>query len=120
MVRAVFEAEDGYAAPSVPDTAVAKARMFEYFGVESLSDMLSPMYGEFDKARFAGFTISVAAAAESGRDELCLLAFEQAGEQLGRHITAILPKVAPALLDSGLTVVCEGSVWKSWPLLKAG
>lgn len=37
---------------------------------------------------------------------------------LGRHIVAVAPKITQPLRDAGLTVICIGSVWKSWELLK--
>jgi len=53
---------------------------------------------------------------------LCKLIFYEAGSLLARHITALAPKIDSSLLDNpnGLTIVCVGSVWKSWHLLKSG
>ena len=41
---------------------------------------------------------------------------------LGRHIRALSPVISPSLREAegGLHVVCVGSVWKSWDLLKTG
>lgn len=46
--------------------------------------------------------------------------FKEAGRSLGRHVTALLPKADQKLLEEPLTVVCVGSVWKSWRHLKPG
>lgn len=48
--------------------------------------------------------------------------FEESGFQLARHIIAILPKIDKDLLDTpdGLPIVCTGSVFKSWHLIKPG
>ena len=56
------------------------------------------------------------------KDHLCLKLFRDAGYVLGRHITALLPKVDKEILsqNGGLDVVCVGRVWKSWNLLKEG
>ena len=55
-------------------------------------------------------------------DKLCIWLFEEAGRMLGRHIRALSPMVSPSLATAqgGLHVVCVGSVWKSWNLLKDG
>ena len=41
---------------------------------------------------------------------------------LGRHIRALANNVSKDLRDAegGLNIVCVGSVWKSWDLLKDG
>lgn len=48
--------------------------------------------------------------------------FEEAGCQMARHIIAILPKVDKELFNSpdGLPIVCAGSVFKSWAIMKPG
>ena len=45
--------------------------------------------------------------------------FEEAGKVLAMHISALSPKMADNL-QSSLSIVCIGSVWKSWNLLKEG
>ena len=61
------------------------------------------------------------AAVERG-DALCQELFVAAGDVLARHIIAVEPSIAQSLLDGpgGLHVVCVGSVWKSWDLMKKG
>ena len=41
---------------------------------------------------------------------------------LGKHIRALSNNVSPELkgAEGGLNIVCVGSVWKSWELLKSG
>ena len=83
--------------------------------------LLTHCYDSFSKAQFAALTRSLAEAAVSG-DGLCAWLFEEAGRMLGRHIRALAPAISPELTTApgGLRVVCVGSVWKSWELLKRG
>ena len=55
-------------------------------------------------------------------DALCVWLFHQAGLQLGKHIFALASKVDNQLKEAkgGLNIVCVGSVWKSWEILKDG
>ena len=83
--------------------------------------LLTHCYDSFSKAQFADLTRALAEAAVSG-DGLCAWLFEEAGRMLGRHIRALAPAISPELTSApgGLRVVCVGSVWKSWELLKRG
>ena len=83
--------------------------------------LLSHCYDNFSKAQFAALTRSIAESAVAG-DGLCQWLFREAGRQLGRHIRALAPSISPQLREGqgGLHIVCVGSVWKSWPLLKDG
>ena len=55
-------------------------------------------------------------------DELCIWLFREGGRQLGKHIRALSNNVSKELKEAegGLNIVCVGSVWKSWELLKKG
>lgn len=48
--------------------------------------------------------------------------FEDSGYEIARHIVAIQPKIHKKLLTNpdGLPIVCTGSVFKSWHLIKPG
>ena len=83
--------------------------------------LLTHCYDSFSKAQFAALTRRLAEAAVSG-DGLCAWLFEEAGRMLGRHIRALAPAISPELTTApgGLSIVCVGSVWKSWELLKRG
>lgn len=83
--------------------------------------LLTHCYDSFSKAHFAALTRGIAEKAAAG-DALCVWLFSEAGRQLGRHIRALAPAISPALTSApgGLNVVCVGSVWKSWSLLKQG
>ena len=105
--------------------------MLAYFGLAQPSGMLDVMYGEgFRKDRVAGFAAQVCALG-SGGDAFCAGVVARAGRDLGAHVRAMVRRAgegAGAGSGSGagagagappLSVVCVGSVWKSWELLRA-
>ncbi|KAM8931345.1 N-acetyl-D-glucosamine kinase isoform 3-T5 [Lycaon pictus] len=95
--------------------------MFNYFQVPDRLGILTHLYRDFDKCRFAGFCQKIAEGAQQG-DPLCRFIFRKAGEMLGRHVVAVLPEIDPVLFQGelGLPILCVGSVWKSWELLREG
>lgn len=91
-----------------------------HFGIETRSDMLEHCYASFQKSFYARLCQKMSVAANNG-DELCQKIFIDAGRQLGKMIVALLPRVDPKLTDTGhLSIICVGSVWLSWELLKPG
>ncbi|CAF89501.1 unnamed protein product, partial [Tetraodon nigroviridis] len=119
-VKTVFDAKDKLVAPPHDVTHVQKA-MEEYFQVSDLMGMLPHLYRDFQKPHFAGFCKKLAEGAEAG-DALCQYVFAEAGRVLANHIKAILPAAQEVLLGHalGLPILCVGSVWNSWELLKPG
>uniref|UniRef100_UPI0037E8B586 N-acetyl-D-glucosamine kinase isoform X3 n=1 Tax=Semicossyphus pulcher TaxID=241346 RepID=UPI0037E8B586 len=119
-VKTVFDAKDNLVSPPHDVTHVRKA-MEEYFKVSGLMGMLPHLYRNFQKSYFAGFCKKLAEGAEAG-DALCQYVFTQAGRVLAKHVEAVLPVAQEPLLNSdiGLPILCVGSVWKSWELLKPG
>ncbi|KAK9524597.1 hypothetical protein VZT92_016975 [Zoarces viviparus] len=119
-VKTVFDARDNLVAPPHDVTHVSKA-MEEYFQVSNLMGMLPHLYRDFQKSHFAGLCVKLAEGAAAG-DALCQYVFAQAGRVLAKHVEAVLPTAQEPLLsgDLGLPVLCVGSVWKSWELLKPG
>ncbi|KAI2523810.1 N-acetylglucosamine kinase [Homo sapiens] len=119
-VKIVFDSIDNLeAAPH--DIGYVKQAMFHYFQVPDRLGILTHLYRDFDKCRFAGFCRKIAEGAQQG-DPLSRYIFRKAGEMLGRHIVAVLPEIDPVLFQGkiGLPILCVGSVWKSWELLKEG
>ncbi|XP_076990620.1 N-acetyl-D-glucosamine kinase isoform X2 [Tamandua tetradactyla] len=119
-MKIVFDSMDNLeAAPH--DIGYVKQGMFSYFQVQDRLGILTHLYRDFDKSRFAGFCQKIAEGAQGG-DPLCQYIFRKAGEILGKHIVAVLPEIDPVLFkrENGLPIVCVGSVWKSWELLKEG
>ncbi|XP_008285103.1 N-acetyl-D-glucosamine kinase [Stegastes partitus] len=119
-VKTVFDASDKLVEPPHDITHVRKA-MEEYFQVSDLMGMLPHLYRNFQKPHFAGFCKILAEGAQAG-DALCQYVFIQAGRVLAKHVEAILPATQEPLLSGalGLPILCVGSVWKSWELLKPG
>ena len=82
--------------------------------------MLEYCYASFQKSFYARLCKKMSKAAEQG-DELCKQIFIDAGRQLAKAISALLPRVDPELTKSGsLSIICVGSVWLSWELLRPG
>ncbi|XP_076581017.1 N-acetyl-D-glucosamine kinase [Chaetodon auriga] len=119
-VKMVFDAKDNLVAPPHDITYVKKATE-EYYQVSDLMGMLPHLYRNFQKPYFAGLCKKLAEGAEAG-DALCQHLFTQAGRVLAKHVEAVLPAAQDPLLsgDLGLPVLCVGSVWKSWELLRSG
>ncbi|XP_032208296.1 N-acetyl-D-glucosamine kinase isoform X2 [Mustela erminea] len=119
-VKIVFDSIDNLeVAPH--DIGFMKYIMFDYFQVSDRLGILTHLYRDFDKCRFAGFCQKIAEGAREG-DALSQFIFRKAGEMLGRHVVAVLPEIDPVLFqgEMGLPILCVGSVWKSWELLKKG
>ncbi|ALC47787.1 CG6218 [Drosophila busckii] len=90
----------------------------EHFSIETRYDMLTHCYAKFDKPFFATLCKKLAIIADNG-DQLAMSLFQEAGVHLARMIKALLPSVSKELVESGdLSVVCVGSVWSSFNLLK--
>lgn len=53
----------------------------------------------------------------SNGDDLCRWVFQEAGKVLAKHIVALVPSMDESLRQS-LSIVCIGSVWKSWKHLE--
>jgi N-acetylglucosamine kinase len=88
--------------------------------------MYALFYGDgFKKDFIAGFARVLAGVARDTGDAFCCEVFRQAGAHLGSFARTLAPhlRAAGAGADPdvhGFTVVCVGSVWKSWDLLRAG
>uniref|UniRef100_A0A3Q3KBD9 N-acetyl-D-glucosamine kinase n=1 Tax=Monopterus albus TaxID=43700 RepID=A0A3Q3KBD9_MONAL len=115
-VKTVVDAKDNLVTPPHDITYVRKA-MEDYFQVSDLMGMLPHLYRDFQKSHFAGFCKKLAEGAEAG-DVLCQYVFTQAGRILAKHVEAVLPPLLSG--DHSLPILCVGSVWKSWELLKPG
>lgn len=102
------------------DTTAVWQQVKKHFNVETRYDMLDHCYAKFDKAFFAGLCLKLSQIADKG-DALSLHLFSEAGRYLAKATLALLPHVSSELLNKGnLNIVCVGSVWKSWHLIKAG
>lgn len=118
-VKTIFDHEDNLA-PSPYPTTVVWNLIKSHFAVETRVDLLEHCYARLRKSFFAQLCVQLANAACNG-DQLCLNLFEEAGRCLAKAMMALLPKVSNDLTKSGdLAIVCVGSVWKSWHLLRKG
>ncbi|KAF5307981.1 hypothetical protein FQR65_LT06549 [Abscondita terminalis] len=94
----------------------------DHFEVKSHMDLLPHFYTSFKKEHIAGLCKKLSVCANDGGDELSKLIFKNAGKDLARCISAVIAKASKELYEneSGLQVLCVGSVWLSWDLLKDG
>ena len=118
-IKTVFDAEDHMEEPE-HDVSWLKQRVYEYFNMKAPNDILPFFYETFDKQHIAGLCQTL--AEKGAGDPLCRSLFFTAGQVLAKHIRAIAPHISHEMLSvpGGLHVVCEGSVWKSWDLLREG
>ncbi|CAH8582281.1 unnamed protein product [Schistosoma rodhaini] len=95
--------------------------IYAYFNVENNLELLQHFYTDFSKNKVAGLCEHFSRIARTG-DPSAKDVFYDAGVQLARHVRAALYYY---VMDSmsrsqNLTVVCCGSVFKSWDLIKDG
>lgn len=118
-IKAVFDHEDNLEICPY-DTTVAWDLIKSHFNVEHRRDFLEHCYASFQKSFYARLCQKMSVAASNG-DELCQRIFVDAGRQLARMVSALLPRVDQSLIETGhLSIICVGSVWQSWELLKPG
>lgn len=118
-IKAVFDDMDNY--NKCPHSInIAWSLIKEHFNVENRNDLLPHCYQTFEKSFFAKLCTKLSKAAENG-DALSAQIFADAGQALARSVKALWPNISPDLTRHGqLNIVCVGSVWKSWELLKPG
>ncbi|CAG9794919.1 unnamed protein product [Diatraea saccharalis] len=113
-VKAVFDDIDGLN-PSPYSIHNVWEVIREHFNADTRADLLPHAYKHFDKPLFAGVTVKLAKLAYQG-DQLSSHIFAEAGQTLAAHIVALAQRTT----INRLRVVCVGSVWKSWEILKPG
>lgn len=115
-------------------TRVQRA-MMEYFNADDFDALIPHMYPpKFNKTFFANFTKDIAKLALAG-DEFSRFLFFECGQHLANHILAFSDhfqttfsrnKTTPSSGDVGnplkirVPIVCEGSVWLSWSVIRSG
>lgn len=118
-IKAVFDHEDNLE-KCQHDTSLVWSLIQKHFSIKSRADILEHCYGKFQKAFYSGLCLKLSQGAVEG-DALCVQLFRDAGRQLAKMVHALLPHVSAELIKSGfLNIVCVGSVWLSWELLKSG
>lgn len=102
------------------DTSAVWEQIQKHFNIETRYDLLDHCYAKFEKAFFANLCEKLSHLASKG-DPLAMHLFDDAGRYLAKATGALLPHVSNDLLvKNNLNIVCVGSVWKSWKLLKDG
>jgi N-acetylglucosamine kinase len=118
-MKIVFDAKDNLEAPPF-NTDRVWSIMRDHFSVKTRLDLLDYCYAKFEKSFFSMLCLKLAKAAHEG-DELCLKIFSDAGRSIAKSIIALLPNLHSDLIEDGVcTIVCVGSVWLSYDLLKSG
>lgn len=92
-----------------------------HFNIKTHMELLDHAYTRFDKAFMASLCKKIAAGANEG-DALARHVFHLAGRDLAKGLAAVLPKAHPTLTsrEGGIHILCVGSVWLSWNLLRPG
>ncbi|CAH8564485.1 unnamed protein product [Schistosoma margrebowiei] len=95
--------------------------IYAYFNVENNLELLQHFYTNFSKNKIAGLCEPFSQIARTG-DQLAKDVFHDAGVQLAQHVRAALYYYVMDSMSSNqnLTVVCCGSVFKSWDLIRDG
>ncbi|XP_067884788.1 N-acetyl-D-glucosamine kinase [Heterodontus francisci] len=119
-IKTVYDAVDNFKHTPFNICMVEQA-MYNYFQVSNRMGLLTHLYRCFEKCKIAGFCKKLAEAADAGDHFSCHI-FRRAGQELARHIVAVLPYADKILFEGelGLPIVCVGSVWNSWHLMKSG
>ncbi|CAB3223061.1 unnamed protein product [Arctia plantaginis] len=113
-VKTVFDDVDGLE-PSPYGTDRVWEVIREHFDADTRADLLPHTYKHFDKSMFASVTSKLALLAYQG-DALSLNLFKCAGVKLAAHMAALAVRSSA----KRVRVVCVGSVWNSWDILKPG
>ncbi|XP_064631115.1 N-acetyl-D-glucosamine kinase-like isoform X2 [Lineus longissimus] len=125
-MKTLFDHDDGLVSSQLPVDFIRKA-VYNHFAIKGNMDILEHMYTSFDKSKVAKLCKEIARGGLEENDPLCCQIFKEAGHHLGRHVQAVVrnKKTDKSLLEGSgvngcLQVVCVGSVWKSWKLLRNG
>ncbi|CAG4970647.1 unnamed protein product [Colias eurytheme] len=135
-IKMIFDDNDGFRASPHPTDKVWEV-VRNYFKAETKADLLPYAYKHFEKSFFAGLTAHLSELAYTGNtlapvvfvlrltahlselaytgDPLAQHVFADAGASLARHVAALARRAS-----GRVRVVCVGSVWNSWPVLRAG
>ncbi|KAH9423130.1 hypothetical protein DERP_007724 [Dermatophagoides pteronyssinus] len=112
-IRYLIEHEENYA-PIECNVSNVREVVFDHFKIDNYLDLIKPLYQEFDKSYIAQLCARIAKLATEKNDPLAIELFNEAGKALGQHVKALIPKIE----GDEISVICVGSVFKSWPLLE--
>ncbi|XP_018009475.1 N-acetyl-D-glucosamine kinase [Hyalella azteca] len=119
-VKLLIDEEDHLVDPPHPTHAL-RTLVLTHFNIEDRFGMLHHCYQNFSKSFYASLTRGIADLATKG-DVVCQQLMFDGGEALGRHVAALSRNIDSSLYDppDGLSIICVGSVWKSFELLRPG
>lgn len=124
-LKAVYNDTDGFN-PSPYNTNFLKNAIFDYFNMTDMFGILQHLYPsnskQINKEHIAKFCVKGVVAGANEGDLLSLHILAEAGNELGKHVKALIPKMDTEVfrVPGGLKIVCVGSVWKSWKYIKDG
>ena len=124
-IKTIYQDVDGFNR-SPHSIEYLKKAMFDYFNMTDMFGILPHLYpaknAAIDKGKIARFCVDGVVKGADDNDKLSLHVLNRAGQELGKHVKALIPKMDLRLLNEpgGLKIICVGSVWKSWNYLKEG
>ncbi|XP_040574999.1 N-acetyl-D-glucosamine kinase [Lepeophtheirus salmonis] len=117
--RWIFHSEDNFRHKIEPfskeELRPLKEVIMNYFKIDELSDILTYCYDTYSKSHYAGVTKRIAELAQDTSDPVTKKLFSEAGSSLAYHVLAVEDHV-----EKNLNILCIGSLWLSWDLLKEG
>ncbi|KAK3887790.1 hypothetical protein Pcinc_008118 [Petrolisthes cinctipes] len=119
-VKILFDEDDHLIDPP-HSTDTLRTLVYKHFELKDRFGMLHHTYTSFQKQNYASLAAEISKAAAGG-DAMCALIMYEGGYKIGRHISALSRNIDTDLLtcDTGLPIICAGSVWKSWEFLQEG
>ncbi|KAF2361897.1 ATPase BadF/BadG/BcrA/BcrD type [Trinorchestia longiramus] len=119
-VKLLFDEEDNLI-DSPHNLDALRNLFYSHFDIKDRFGMLHHCYQKFSKSFYASMTRGIADLAAEG-DPVCKQLMFDAGHALARHVAALSRNIDPILFDSpdGLPIICTGSVWNSFELLRPG
>ncbi|XP_077543858.1 N-acetylglucosamine kinase [Haemaphysalis longicornis] len=119
-IKMVLNEDEGFRPPKWSAEKIREV-VKDHFKVKDMLELLPFCYTDFKKQFIAGLCVKLAKLAKEG-DKLSQHLFRLAGNDLADHIVAVLPHAEKSLLETkgGLPIVCVGSVFNSWELLREG
>ncbi|KAK8762554.1 hypothetical protein V5799_026180 [Amblyomma americanum] len=119
-IKMVLHEDEGFRPPEYSAQKIREL-VKEHFQVQDMLELLPFCYTNFKKQFIAGMCVKLAKLAKEG-DELSKHLFRASGRDLADHVVAVVPRAEKSLLEAegGLPIVCVGSLFKSWELLREG
>ncbi|CAG5103676.1 Oidioi.mRNA.OKI2018_I69.chr1.g883.t1.cds [Oikopleura dioica] len=115
-IKSVLDKADGIP-NNVLDTTLIEAEIKSYFKIEDLKELIKIYQENFDKGKIAGFTAKLAAIAKEKDDPVAKICFASAGGELAKLVVSMEDTLEIGE-EEPPEILCQGSVWNSWELLK--